>query len=69
MGIRKELSKVLRNKVMDRYKDGKGHKEISKALNMPISTVKSSIKKWKVLGSLDTKPSTGRPRKIAAATD
>ncbi|CAI9612017.1 unnamed protein product [Staurois parvus] len=45
MGIRKELSKVLRNKVMELYKDGKGHKKMSKALNIPISTVKSPIKK------------------------
>ncbi|CAI9555148.1 unnamed protein product [Staurois parvus] len=69
MGIRKELSKVLHNKVMELYKDGKGHKKMSKALNMPISTVKSLIKKWKVRGSLDTKPRSGGPRKIATITD
>ncbi|CAI9568707.1 unnamed protein product [Staurois parvus] len=69
MEIRKELSKVLRNKVMELYKDGKGHKKMSKALNMPISTVKSPIKKWKVQGSLDTNPRSGRPKKIAVITD
>ncbi|CAI9574574.1 unnamed protein product [Staurois parvus] len=65
MGIRKELSKILRNKVMELYKDGKGHKKMSKALNMPVIT---SIKKQKIQGLPDTKPSTGRPRKIAATT-
>ncbi|CAI9597959.1 unnamed protein product [Staurois parvus] len=68
MEIRKKLSKVLRNKVMELYKDGKGHKKMSKALNMLISTVKSPIKEWKVQRSLDTKPRSGRPRKIAATT-
>lgn len=28
----------------------------------------SLIKKWKILGSLDTKPRSGRPRKISAKT-
>ncbi|CAI9573737.1 unnamed protein product [Staurois parvus] len=62
MGIRKQLSKVLRNKVMELYKDGKGHKKMSKAFNMPISTVKSPIKKWKIRGSPDTKPRSGTDR-------
>ena len=68
MGSRKELSKDLRNKVMELYKDGKGYKKISKALQMPVSTVQSLIKKWKIQGSLDTKPRSGRPRKISAKT-
>ncbi|CAI9569732.1 unnamed protein product [Staurois parvus] len=65
MEIRKELSKVLRNKVMELYKDGKGHKKMSKALNIIIIIVKSPFKKWKVRGSLDTKPRSGRPRETA----
>ncbi|KAA8594317.1 hypothetical protein FQN60_005151 [Etheostoma spectabile] len=35
---------------------------------MPVSTVQSLIKKWKILGSLNTKPRSGRPRKISAKT-
>ncbi|CAI9576428.1 unnamed protein product [Staurois parvus] len=41
---------------------------MSKALNMPIIAVTSPIKKWKVRGSFETKPRSGRPRKIAATT-
>ncbi|KAA8584158.1 hypothetical protein FQN60_007943 [Etheostoma spectabile] len=35
---------------------------------MPVSTVQSLIKKWKILGSLNTKPRSGRPRKISTKT-
>ncbi len=33
---------------------------------MPVSTVQSLIKKWKIHGSIDTKPRSVRPRKISA---
>ncbi|KAA8582381.1 hypothetical protein FQN60_009121 [Etheostoma spectabile] len=36
---------------------------------MPVSTVQSLIKKWKILGSLNTKPRSGRPRKISVKTE
>uniref|UniRef100_A0AAY5KH70 Sleeping Beauty transposase HTH domain-containing protein n=1 Tax=Esox lucius TaxID=8010 RepID=A0AAY5KH70_ESOLU len=68
MGSRKELSKDLRNKVMKLYKDGKGYQKISKALQMPVSTIQSFIKKWKIQGSLDTKPRSGIAKKISAKT-
>uniref|UniRef100_A0AAY5L8W8 Transposase Tc1-like domain-containing protein n=1 Tax=Esox lucius TaxID=8010 RepID=A0AAY5L8W8_ESOLU len=68
MGRRKELSKDLCNKVMELHKDGKGSKKKSKALQMPVSTVQSLIKKWNIWGSLDTKPRSGKPRKISAKT-
>lgn len=35
---------------------------------MPVSSVQSLIKKWKIWGSLDTKPRSGSTRKIAATT-
>ncbi|KAA8585798.1 hypothetical protein FQN60_007367 [Etheostoma spectabile] len=35
---------------------------------MSVSTVQSLIDKWKILGSLNTKPRSGRPRKISAKT-
>lgn len=68
MGKAKELSKDLREKVIQLYKSGKGYKKISKDLSMPISTVQSLIKKWKIRGSVDTKPRSGRPTKISATT-
>ena len=33
---------------------------------MPISSVQALIKKWKIKGSVDTKPQSGRPTKISA---
>ncbi|KAA8589156.1 hypothetical protein FQN60_010501 [Etheostoma spectabile] len=35
---------------------------------MTVSTVQLLIKKWKILGSLNTKPRSGRPRKISTKT-
>uniref|UniRef100_A0AAY5KXH6 Transposase Tc1-like domain-containing protein n=1 Tax=Esox lucius TaxID=8010 RepID=A0AAY5KXH6_ESOLU len=68
MGSRKELSKDLHSKVTELYKDGKGYKKISKAFQIPVSTVQSLMKKCKIRESLDTKPRSGRPRKISAKT-
>lgn len=68
MGKAKELSKDLREKVVELYKTGKGYKKISKELRMPISSVKTLIKKWKMRGSVETKPRSGRPTKISAKT-
>uniref|UniRef100_A0AAY5KG33 Transposase Tc1-like domain-containing protein n=1 Tax=Esox lucius TaxID=8010 RepID=A0AAY5KG33_ESOLU len=68
MGSRKEQPKDLPNKVMELCKYGKVYKKISKALQMPVSTVQSLIKKWKTQGSLDPKPRSGRPRNISAKT-
>ena len=62
----KELSKDLREKGLQLYKAVKGYKKISKDLKMPISSVQALIKKWKIKGSVDTKPQSGRPTKISA---
>ncbi|KAA8590036.1 hypothetical protein FQN60_013401 [Etheostoma spectabile] len=35
---------------------------------MPVSTVQSLIRKWKILGSLNTKPRSGRLRKVSDKT-
>lgn len=68
MGKAKELSKVLREKVIELYKTGKGYKKISKELRMPISSVQTLIKRWKreIRDSVETKPRSGRPTKISA---
>ena len=60
----KELSKQLRNKVVERHRSGEGYKKISKALNIPWSTVKSIIKKWKVYGTTQNLLRAGRPPKL-----
>lgn len=43
-------------KVVELSKDENGYKTISKVLKIPVSTVQSFNKKWKIQGSLDTKP-------------
>ena len=43
----KEQSKQLCEKVIEKYKLGDGYKNISKSVNIPWSSVKSIIKKWK----------------------
>uniref|UniRef100_A0AAY5KFD4 Transposase Tc1-like domain-containing protein n=1 Tax=Esox lucius TaxID=8010 RepID=A0AAY5KFD4_ESOLU len=60
----KALSKDLRDKVVDRHKSGDGYKKISKALSVPRSTVKSIIKKWKIFGTTQTLPGSGRRSKL-----
>ena len=43
----KELSKQVRDKVVEKYRLALGYKKISETLNIPRSTIKSIIKKWK----------------------
>ena len=43
----KELSKQVRDKVVEKYKSWLGYKKISETLNIPRSTVKAIIEKWK----------------------
>ena len=43
---------------------GMGIKNISKALNIPWSTVKTITKKWKVYGTTKTLPRSGCPSKM-----
>ncbi|MGH0143874.1 UNVERIFIED_CONTAM: hypothetical protein FKN15_001691 [Acipenser sinensis] len=47
----KELSKQVRDKVVEKYRSGLGYKKISKTLNIPRSTIKAIIKKWKEYGT------------------
>ena len=60
----KELSKDLRDKVVERHRSGDGYTYISKALNIPWSTVKIIIKKWKAYGTTKAVPRSGRPSKL-----
>jgi DNA invertase Pin-like site-specific DNA recombinase len=43
----KELSKQVRDKVVENYRSGLGYTKISKTLNIPRSIIKSIIKKGK----------------------
>ena len=60
----KELSKQVRDKVIEKYKSGLGYKKISKSLMIPRSTIKSIIFKWKEHGTTLNLPREGRPPKL-----
>ncbi|MGH0152133.1 UNVERIFIED_CONTAM: hypothetical protein FKN15_021872 [Acipenser sinensis] len=60
----KELSKQVRDKVVEKYRSGLGYKKISKTLNIPRSTIKAIIKKWKEYGTTTNLAREGRPPKL-----
>jgi hypothetical protein len=43
----KELSKQVRDKVVEKYRSGLGYKKLSEALNILLRTIKSILKKMK----------------------
>ena len=47
MGKTKELSKDIRDKIVDLHKAGMGFKKISKQLGEKLTTVGAIIRKWK----------------------
>ena len=47
MGKTKELSKDIRDKIVDLHKAGMGYKKISKQLGAKLTTVGAIIRKWK----------------------
>ena len=49
---------------MERHRSGDGYTNISKALNIPWSRVKTIIKKWKAYGTTKTPPRLGHPSKL-----
>ena len=58
----KEHSEQLREEVIEKYKSGEGYKKMSKALNIPWSSVQTILKKWKECVNL---PRAGRPHKLS----
>nr|ACV85768.1 transposase [Acipenser fulvescens]ACV85769.1 transposase [Acipenser fulvescens] len=61
----KEHSKQIRIKVLQKHQSGVGYKNISKALTISQSTVKSIIKKWREYGTTVNLSRTGRPQKLS----
>ena len=47
MGKTKELSKDIRDKILDLHKAGMGYKKISKELGEKLTIVGAIIRKWK----------------------
>ncbi|KAK3519632.1 hypothetical protein QTP86_003001, partial [Hemibagrus guttatus] len=46
------------------YQSGKGYKAISKALELPRTTVRAIIYEWRKHGTVENLPRSGRPTKI-----
>lgn len=55
MGKAKEFSKDLQEKVIELFKIGKDKKNISKELGMPMRSVQTLMRKWKIRDSVETK--------------
>ncbi|CAJ0941342.1 unnamed protein product [Ranitomeya imitator] len=60
----KELSEDLRNQIVRKHEQSQGYKSVSKDLNVPVSTVRSVIKKCKAHGTVANLPRCGRKRKM-----
>jgi transposase len=60
----KELSKQVRDKVLEKYRLELGYKKISDTLIIPQSTIKSIINKWKEYGTTTNLLREGRPPKL-----
>ncbi|KAJ8416788.1 hypothetical protein AAFF_G00326660 [Aldrovandia affinis] len=65
MGKTKELSKAIRDKIVDLHKTGMGYKTIGKQLGEKESTVGAIIRKWKKHQLTINLPRSGAPRKIS----
>ena len=65
MGKTKELSKDIRDKIVDLYKAGLGYKKISKQLGEKLTTVGAIIKKWKKHKVTANLPRSGASHKIS----
>ena len=64
MGKTKELSKDVRDKIVDLHKAGLGYKTIRYKLGEKETTVGVIIRKWKKYKITINHPRSGAPRKI-----
>ena len=62
----KELSKEVRNEVVENLHSGEGYKKILKSLIIPLSMVKSITNKWKMYHTTQTIPRSGRRSKLSS---
>ncbi len=65
MAETKELSKDVRDKIVDLHKAGMGYKTIAKQLAEKVTTVGAIIQKWKKHKITVNLPQTGAPCKIS----
>ena len=68
MAKTKELSRDMRDKIIERHKGGQGYRIISKEMNLALSTVGNIIRKYKYDDGTANLSRNGRPRKINERT-
>ncbi|CAI9555692.1 unnamed protein product [Staurois parvus] len=68
MSCSQELSELKHGIVIGCHLCNKSICEISLLLNIPRSTVSSTIIKWKQLGTTENQPRSGRPRKMSGVS-
>lgn len=66
MGNTRELSKDIRDRIVDLQKAGKGYKTMSKLLGQKVTTIGAIVRKWKKDKITVNHPSSGAPRKISS---
>ncbi len=64
MGKTKELSKDIRDKIVDLHKAGMGYKTISKQIGKKGTTIGAIIRKWEKIQNTISQPWSGAPCKI-----
>ena len=60
----RELSEEVRHKIVAKHGQSQGYKSISRDLNVPVSTVRNIIRKFKADGTVANLPGRGRKRKL-----
>ena len=69
MAKTKESSRDIRDRIIERHKEGQGYQKISKEINLALSTIGNIIRKYKKYGDGTANlPRNGRPRKINKRT-
>ena len=69
MAKTKELFRVMRDRIIERHKEGQGYRKIRKEMNLALSTVGNIIRKYKKYGDGTTNLQRNRsPRKINECT-
>ena len=69
MAKTKELSRYMRDRIIERHKGGQRYRKISKEMNIPLSTAGNIIRKYKKYGDGTANlPRNGKSRKIKERT-
>ena len=60
----RELSEEVRHKIVAKHGQSQGCKSLSRDLDVPVSTVRTVIRKFKAHDTVDNLPGRGRSRKL-----